>query len=166
MSWPQRFLKPTMTPTECNDTILTPALELLPGKMDSISARRLLLAIGLQESRLVYRRQIKGPARGLWQFEEGGGVLGVLRHPASSEEAEHVCNSRMVKAEPRAVWLALEVDDILAACFARLLLFTDPAPLPETADEGWRYYLRCWRPGKPHEKTWRRFWDQAKESVG
>jgi hypothetical protein len=154
-----------MTASECNETILAPALKLLPDKMDSIAARRMLLAIGLQESRLIYRRQIKGPARGLWQFEEGGGVTGVGRHSASRDEAEHVCNSRMVKFAPRAVWMALETDDILAACFARLLLWTDPQPLPERADEGWQYYLRTWRPGKPHAHTWKRFWDEAKEAV-
>lgn len=152
-----------MSPAECNETILTPALQLLPAKMDSVAARRMLLAIGLQESLLIYRRQIKGPARGLWQFEEGGGVLGVLRHPASADEAEHVCNLRMVKPAPRAVWMSLETDDILAACFARLLLWTDPQPLPDTADAAWRYYLRTWRPGKPHEHTWRRFWDESGE---
>jgi hypothetical protein len=40
--------------------------------------------------------------------------------------------------------------------FARLLLFTLPAPLPlqSDPDEGWRQYLDAWRPGTPHLATW------------
>lgn len=54
--------------------ILDPALKLLPS-MDSVRARMMLLAIGLQESRFEHRRQLgNGPARGFWQFESGGGV--------------------------------------------------------------------------------------------
>ena len=56
----------------------------------------MLLAIGLQESRLTHRRQIGGPARGLWQFERGGGVAGVLRHAASRDHALSVCDARRV----------------------------------------------------------------------
>jgi hypothetical protein len=71
--------------------ILDAALAGLPASMDSPQARVLLIAIALQESRLTHRDQIvkgkkpgvKGPALGLWQFEKGGGVRGVLRHPAS-----------------------------------------------------------------------------------
>ena len=59
-----------------------PALALLPAAMNTPQARCMLLAIGLQESRFVHRRQIGGPARGFWQFERGtrtsrGGVWGV-----------------------------------------------------------------------------------------
>ncbi|OMG90710.1 hypothetical protein [Achromobacter xylosoxidans] len=49
------------------DTIVTdainPTLALLPAAMDTPAARVMLLAIGLQESRFVRRRQIGGPAR-------------------------------------------------------------------------------------------------------
>ncbi|WP_447751835.1 hypothetical protein [Pseudomonas nicosulfuronedens] len=49
------------------------------------------------------------------------------------------------------MWAAIEHDDILAACMARLLLFTDPARLPALGDESgaWDMYLRVWHPGKP-----------------
>src|SRR5690606_35531315 len=57
-----------------------PAYALLPSRMDSDRATVMLLAIGLQESRFEHRRQIKGPARGFWQFERGGGVRGVMTH--------------------------------------------------------------------------------------
>ena len=137
------------------------ALRLLPPAMDSKEARVMLYAIGLQESRFTHRAQVidgggKGPARGYWQFERGGGVTGVLRHPASRFWANSVCNARNIPAQPLNVWLALETDDVLAAALARLLLFTDPARLPAVGEQATslRYYLRVWRPGKPHPETW------------
>lgn len=144
------------------DAIL-PAYRLLPSKMASPQATAMLLAIGLQESRLHYRRQIRGPARGLWQFEKGGGVAGVLRHEASREHALRVTRQRTITAGRTEVYHALEFDDILAAAFARLLLWTDPAPLPALGDvhSSWAYYLRNWRPGKPHPATWPAFYERA-----
>lgn len=50
---------------EIYETAIVPALELLPPKMSSKRAVVMMLAIGLQESRLIYRRQIKGPAKDL-----------------------------------------------------------------------------------------------------
>ncbi|HEY0201134.1 MAG TPA: hypothetical protein VGC24_05530, partial [Burkholderiaceae bacterium] len=63
--------------------------------------------------------------------------------------AQALCKVRGVAFTPQAVWDALDDDDLLAAGFARLLLYTDPAPLPAVGDvEGaWAYYLRNWRPG-------------------
>jgi hypothetical protein len=41
-------------------------------------------------------------------------------------------------------------------------LFSDAAPLPaaavENAEAAWDYYIRNWRPGKPHRATWDGFW--------
>lgn len=148
-------------------TILRPAYELLPSRMDSRKASVLLIAIGLQESRFEHRRQIGGPARGFWQFELGGGVRGVLTHPATASLARDVCSERSVLPQAGAVYRALETDDVLAACFARLLLWTDPKPLPavEDVDGGWACYLRNWRPGKPHPGTWQRLHQIAVEAV-
>lgn len=127
---------------------------LLPASMLNRRARVMLLAIGLQESRFEDRHQVlagggKGPARGFWQFERGGGVKGVLEHPASAKLAEQVCKARGIVADRATAWAALEFDDLLAAAFARLLLLTDPAALPaeDDAESAWRYYLRVWRPG-------------------
>ena len=135
--------------------IIGPAAALLPS-MDSPKARMMLLAIGLQESRFEHRRQIGGPARGFWQFESGGGVRGVLQHKASIYDAVKVCHQRGVGGSTKEVYERLEHDDILACCFARLLLLTDPKPLPVIGDTdgSWEYYLRNWRPGKPHRYTW------------
>ena len=91
----------------------------------------------------------RGPARGLWQFERGGGVLGVLQHPQSRVHAQRVCDARGVEPDSRSVWERMETDDALACAFARLLIWTDQLVLPAATDaEGaWRLYLRTWRPG-------------------
>ncbi len=142
---------------------ILPALALLPPAMNTPQARVLLLAIGLQESRFQHRRQIGGPARGFWQFERNGGVRGVLTHPASRDDALRICAARDVAPVSATVHAALETDDILAAAFARLLLWTDPLRLPAVgdADGAWALYLRTWRPGKPHPQTWPGLYAQA-----
>lgn len=137
-----------------NALAVSPAMALLPAGMDTALARIILLAIGLQESNFLHRRQIDGPARGLWQFERGGGVAGVLRHHATAEHARQLCIARNVKPTPRAVYDMLEFDDVLAAGFARLLLWSDPAALPGSELGAWSLYMRTWRPGKPHPDQW------------
>lgn len=155
-------------------TAINPALGMLPVKMDSDAARVMLLAIGLQESRLCYRAQkttdpyVKGPARGLWQFERGGGVFGVMTHRHTKDHAEAVCKAKGVPFDSSLIHARLEFDDILAAVFARLLLWADTKPLPDvdaSHDETWDYYIRGWRPGKPHRSTWDDFHKQARAQV-
>lgn len=157
---------------EVTDNAIAPALKLLPGYMDSPQARVMLLAIGLQESALTHRAQIltggkKGPARGLWQMERGGGVLGVLTHRASRKLAHQLCAAFEVHPDSREVWEALESNDILAAALARLLLWTDPLALPAVDDDkgAWALYLRVWRPGKPRPEHWAPYHRMAREFV-
>lgn len=134
-------------------SIIEPALLLLPAKMESPQAVVMLLAIGLQESRFTYRRQMgNGPAKSFWQAEQGGGmVTGLLRYRVESvrDLATGLCAVRGVAPTAPDVWNAIEHDDILAAGLARLLLYTDPARLPELGKESaaWDLYLRTWRPG-------------------
>ena len=149
-----------------------PALADLPPKFYTPEALQLQLAIGLQESKLKDRWQVlnggrKGPARGLWQFEQGGGVKGVLKHAATATLAAEACARHGVPATPAAVWAALENNDVLAATFARLLMWTDPKPLPAPNDTegGWAYYERNWRPGKPHPATWPAHWVRCRRFV-
>lgn len=146
------------------------AMSILPDRMDSKEARVMLLAIGLQESRLVHRRQLvgnpprpTGPATGLWQFERGGGVVGVLQHHATRTHARTLCNARNVEPTSQAVWQALQHDDVLAAGFARLLLWSDPRSLPEIGNKqgALDLYIRTWRPGKPKPKVWGDNYEQA-----
>ena len=150
------------------------AFALLPDRMDTRAARVSLIAIGLQESGLKDRCQKlanggRGPAHGLWQFERTGGVLGVLTHGTTRRHAFDVCKARGVPADSASVWTALEHDDVLAAVFARLLLWADAKPLPAEDDaEGlWKTYaLRTWRPGKPHPETWPAAYANAVTAVG
>lgn len=136
------------------------AFQLLPVKMDSRQARIILAAIGYQETKYLTRVQYgSGPARGFWQFEEGGGVKGVMNHKASAELARKVCHARGVPFVRSTVWAALATDDVLSAAFARLLMYTDPFELPDTQAAAWDMYAnRLWNPGKPHPKTWPEAW--------
>lgn len=143
-------------PIESARAAIAQAFEILPEKMAGSRAVVALLAIGLQESRLTDRRQMvgspprpTGPAAGLWQFEQSGGVAGVLTHPSTKWHALDVCAARGVESSAAAVWKSIQTDDVLAACFARLLLWTDPKPLPaETNTEAcFELYRRVWRPG-------------------
>lgn len=136
--------------SDVDEKAIRPALAALPARMRSREAVVMLLAIGLQESLFKYRRQMgNGPARGLWQFERMGGVAGVLQHRKTATLAMETCRARGVDVAASDVHAALEHDDVLAAAFARLLLWTDPKPLPalNDVDGAWQLYLRTWRPG-------------------
>jgi len=142
-----------MTLRDIRRSAIEPALLLLPAKMESLQAILMLLAITRQEDPEQRRRQWPtGPARSLWQAEQGGGMItGLLNYRIQSvrELAVGLCVGRGVVPAAPDVWKAIERDDILAAGLARLLLYTDPARLPELGDESgaWELYLRTWRPG-------------------
>jgi hypothetical protein len=155
--------------------LIDDGLELLTslgGPASSDSARRFMLTIALQESgpKLDARYQgspntSPGPARGWWQFEQGGGVNGVLTHASSRTLAQLVCEKLAVVPQAAAVWRALEGSDLLSVSFARLLIFTDPAPVPSADVAAWDYYARVWRPGKPHPETWSGNWQTASDAI-
>lgn len=141
---------------------------LLPSTMfDSPKAWAMLLAIGLQESKFLARRQDgHGPARGFWQFERGGGCRGVMTNPQTRELAADVLRDLRYGAlvgKVREVHYTLHDNDVLACAFARLLLWTVPGALParDNPAEGWRQYLEGWRPGAPHPATWNAYYDEA-----
>jgi hypothetical protein len=168
------------------DEAITPALALLPAKMDTVAARVMLLAIGLQESRFQDRRQLigkpprpTGPAKSFWQGERGGGLVsGVRTHEATRDLAAQLYRARGVAADNAAIWNAIEHDDVLAAALARLLLWSEPGRLPEVGDVdgAWTLYLRTWRPGAFARGTaaqradlrakWDRNYGQAVAEVG
>lgn len=154
-----------MTPELFRDRALVPALSLLPDKFDTPQARALVVGICLQESRLLYRRQLgNGPARSYAQFELGG-VRGVLTHTLSRPLIRSVLTALDYDPLSDALlcWTAIEHNDILAAVFARLLLFTLPEALPgkDAPDVGWKLYVKAWRPGAPRRETWDAFYAQA-----
>lgn len=148
-----------MSPELALNLIVDPTLRWLEGygiKSDD-RARVGVLSIAGQESKFLFRHQIKGgPATGLWQFEEGGGVKGVLNHDKTKTVAFSVCHSLLVSPFQGTVHRAMEQNDVLACAFARLLLYSDPRPLPAANEEEawWDYYEHIWRPGKPRKKDW------------
>jgi hypothetical protein len=136
--------------------IIPAAFALLPPRMTSEAAAAQLLAIGFIESDFRYRQQVRGPARGFWQFEQGGGVRGVLEHPQTRSYIREVLATL---SYPPLIWdchVAIEHNDVLAAAFARLLLWSSPMSLPGRDDPaaGWKLYLSTWRPGKPRPDAW------------
>lgn len=148
-----------------------------PASWGSKDAMVCMLSIGFQESDFEHRQQIiknaegkltpTGPAVSWWQMERGGGILGVLNHPASSAMARVVCEARGVKPTSATVWEAMKTDDVLGAAFARLLLYTNPYKLPAVGKkaETWDLYLREWKPGKPKPAKWPKSYEFALSMV-
>jgi len=156
------------TPAQVLEHVIVPTFQhLLPGKFDTPEARVQLLANGLQESGFRTRQQQGGPAHGLWQCEQGGGVRGVLNNVASRAYARGACSVRMVAPVESDVYWALLTDDLLACAIARLILWCNPEPLPAIgdADGAWRYYVETWRPGKPHAIHWAANYQLALDAV-
>ena len=159
-----------MSPNEFDKLMIPPAHEAM-GIKTSPESRVMMIAICLQESNLTHRVQVlanggRGPARGVSQFEKGG-VRGVWKHHISHEPLRLLCKARDVSFDIDPIWASLEFDDVMAAGLTRLLLLTDPRPLPSVGDPvgSWAYYLRCWRPGKPHPSRWPSCHEQAVNQV-
>ena len=144
--------------------IIRPSLRILPPNMRSIEAEAMLLAIGGQESGWRHREQIRGPARGWWQFERNG-VIGVQNHRFTKEPAEKL--TKRLNYKPGEVHDAIKHNDMLATCFARLLLWTVPESLPKQTeiDKAWEQYKWAWRPGKPHPERWEENWKAAWSTI-
>jgi hypothetical protein len=149
-----RIVSPTLDYMAASPSINVPVTD---------AARVLVMAIAGQESRWAARQQAGGPAHGYWQFEQGGGVAGLFGHPATKLKLGTVCASWDIIYDPAIVYEAIIWHDPLACAMARLLLYSDPAPLPAYWDkiESWKYYQRTWRPGAPHPETWSAIHDQA-----
>lgn len=167
-----------MTPADVLAKAIDPALAMLSplGVKSDDRARVWLLAIAGQEGDWRHRRQIGGPARSYWQGELTGGMILILNHPATRVAALKVCEALdvgepnlgpWVKPSDRTVYEAIAWHDVLAAALARLLLYSDPAALPDVGqrDAGWAYYLRTWRPGAPHPEKWASCHDAALKAV-
>jgi hypothetical protein len=154
-----RIVEPTLTFMSASPSISIPV---------SDSARVLVMAIAGQESRWKERLQIHGPARSYWQFEKGGGVAGLFGHPATNRKLATVCASLDIAYDPDVVFEAMAWNDTLACAMARLLLWSDAAPLAAYWDkgDGWAYYKRNWRPGAPHPESWSAVHDQAMAAIG
>jgi len=147
---------------DAHKLIIRPSLNLLPPVMRSTQAEIMLLAIGGQESGWQHRQQIRGPARGFYQFERNG-VIGVQNHRSTKEIADRI--TKRLNYEPDEVFGAIKHNDTLATCFARLLLWTVPKPLPSKSEDAFRQYNWAWRPGKPHPERWEDNWKTARSTI-
>lgn len=162
-----------MTPNQFLSGIVDPTLKWMAASPGinipaTDAARVLVMAIAGQESLWRERRQLGGPARGFWQFERGGGLSGVVHHPATMLKFRVVCGAQDIPTDLDTMFEALAWHDQMACAFARLLLWTDAAPLPQYWDKaaGWQYYERLWKPGAPHPETWSDIHDQAMAACG
>lgn len=167
-----------MIPEIMNTVIFPAAFSLLPPGMDSAQARAMLLAIGLQESKLRHRAQLVGdarewwesknpPAHGWFQFERPAiGLL--LKHAATKLLLERVLTDLEYPADDSILHQALRDNDLLAVCFARALLRTVPESLPVIGDvlESERQYLWAWRPGKHDPERWKKSYALMLETMG
>lgn len=146
------------------------------------AARQFLLAAAIQETNLQFRAQMlhgtnngAGPARGWWQFEQG--TIGLLmRHVVTGPRLKLLCDAAWVRFEADDIWRAIEGHDFLAVSVARLLLLSDPHPIPTSEVAAWTCYSdRLWRPGAWHRgavedrlalrEKWSKSWKTAVETV-
>ncbi len=157
-----------MEPRLLLNAVIRPTLTWLAEEVQiprSVEAETLLLAIALQESGITDRiqgRGDEGPARGFWQFERIG-VLDVMQR--RTRDMERVCKELVIGCVTDTVWRDLAWNDMLACSVARLTLRLDRQQLPAASlgseDAAWAYYLRNWRPGKPHRDRWTKNWPLA-----
>lgn len=150
-----------------HDFLLPACLSLFPAQYNTPAARAMMLAIALQESDFESRQQLighhrnwwqslNGPAVSYWQFERIG-IRGVLEHRSTGPLIRRVLSKLGYPDDVETIYKALIHNDILAVCFARLLLFRVPQALPagpQEVNEAWRQYLWAWAPGKPKPERW------------
>jgi len=157
-----------MTPEFLHKWIIPAGLSLLPNDYNTPEARRLMIAIALQESGCKARRQHgNGPARSYWQFELIGvqGLLMKADKVGTGGRLAEIAMTLGVRAVADEIQAAIEHNDILAAVCARLLIYINPKPLPTTEQAAWEYYLAGWRPGKPKPDSWPANWAKALELI-
>ncbi len=153
-----------------HSVVLKPGLKYLENLCTlsvSKEAEVLLLTTALQESGLVHRLQVGGPARSYWQFEQGGGVRNVVSSSASALKLSAVCQDLNIPFSESVIFEAMAWNDQLAVVMARLNYWLNPLKLPDAQDvEGsWNYYVNTWHPGKPRKETWAGYHAQAYEAV-
>lgn len=163
--------------------IVKPTLALMSELPDiklavSPQASVLTMACAGQESSWRNRRQIgigqyhpqTVGARSYWQFEStwGGPVALNDVMQKTPRQLFAICAYLEVPVDELSLYEAIAWNDTLACAMARLLLWTDPKPLPAIGDKdgSWAYYQRNWRPGAPHPQAWPANYDAAVAAVG
>lgn len=171
-----------MTPSDFLQRIVEPTLVWMSGVMTPIipvsdKARVMVMTCAGQESNWQHRRQIgigqyhpqSVGARGYWQFESTWGGPVALNDVTQKtlNQLAVVCKHLEIPGDELTLYEAIAWNDTLACAVARLLLWADPAPLPEVGDKqkSWEYYLRNWRPGVPHPETWSDRYDKSLAAI-
>jgi hypothetical protein len=151
---------PFVTPALLHRLVIGPVLAEL--KWPKLSEREsLLLAIAIQESSLMHRRQTpNGPARSFWQIEAETCVDCLAR---SGTVRKFWDGMGFANGVHYSVERALENSDIAACAVAAGILRLTPGKLPIMGDEegAWSYYLKAWRPGRPRKERWRSSYAKA-----
>jgi hypothetical protein len=146
-----------MKPLDFLRRAVDPNLKILAALTDiavTDKARIMLMATAGQESNWAARRQHGGPARSYWQFEQFGGVAELFT--VTPLQVQAVCGYLDIPYSLNTVYEAMAWNDTLGCAMARLLLWQDPAFLPEVGayEVAWEYYVRNWRPGAPRPDDW------------
>jgi len=141
-----------MTPLLFLERCVEPGLALLPGYMTRDEARVMLVAIAGQETNWAARKQLgQGTALSYLQFERIGVAEVMQKLPHLARQGLDTNDIPVASA-----FAALQYHDPVACAFGRLLLWSDPDPLPAIGeqDAAWEYYLRLWKPGKRRPADW------------
>lgn len=162
------------------DPLITQARAWMPSIPFGPQSVVLLGAIAGQESDDQDERQANsGPAMGYWQFEveairevltntqtaasarqavEASGILadGPVVADGNYSQGEGGYPSTAAPAIATVVWTNFLNFPTLQICFARLMLWANPNPLPALGDcnGAWKYYDSTWRPGAPRPADW------------
>lgn len=160
-----------MRPQILHDYIIEPVLARMGDKFNTKAARQLLLATAAQESHCgSFFKQVKGPALGIYQFEEWvvkDLYTNYLNYRPETLELVDEFQSPAGKAE-------LGLSSVLgntfyATAIARMQYFRQPEKMPEFNDfDGmWEYYKKYWNTelGKATEQEFRYNWNRYVEVV-
>jgi len=165
---PKRFFRtivqPTLAMMEAHPAIRIPVTP---------KGNVLVMTCAGQESLWKSRRQIRigqyhpqsVGARSYWQMEStwGGPVAINDVIQDTPRQLFAICEDLEIPTDELSLYEACAWNDTLACALARLLLWSDPAPLPEVGDKqgSWDYYRRNWKPGVPHPSTWSARYDAS-----
>lgn len=146
-----------MNPLQYRDNVLDPVLKTIG--LYSASASKLMMLTAAHESHFEYIRQIKGPARGLFQMEFPTYTDLVeqlsARHPDKIAWLDRFKPPQINPLEALAICLPFQV----VAC--RLQYWRFPEPLPDDWEGMWDYYKAFWN--TPEGKATREeFFNNAK----
>ncbi|URC15142.1 hypothetical protein GD1_18 [Paraglaciecola Antarctic GD virus 1] len=152
-----------MRPQILLDYVITPVLERMGSRYDTLASRQLLLATSAQESHCgYYGKQVKGPALGLFQMEPdtlNDLFDNYLYYNFSKKTTVEKFNISVVTDK-----IELVGNNYYATALARMQYWRDAYPMPEynDFDAMWLFYKRVWNThlGAATEEEFRANWDK------